>query len=411
MLEDLFELPAGHILTVSADGSQKMERYFFFEEEEEQDETLPDDEWIKIFKEKFKDAVCERLPDNEEVGLFLSGGLDSSIIAAELVKHYKRPLKTFSIHFGSDLPNELEFASAVAKRLGTDHEEVLIKPQDFLPRMRQMIWYLDEPIGDPITMPNFELSRHVSRSLRWVYNGEGGDPLFGGPKNFTMLLHHWYGGIERENNFRERMYLASYRRCYSDLERLLTPDWKKQFCFTEDLESILTPYFNCERPKSFLNKLMSINIRLKGAHLILPKVERMTGAWGLTPLSPLFDEELLRLSFRIPPKMKLRHGTEKIILKEAFRDELPAEVIDRPKSGMRVPVHYWFKGELQRYARHILSPQKLSAAGIFDPERVKQLLDYSIEEGPGRYGLRLWMIITFEIWRRGGGAFAPFQNY
>ena len=149
-----------------------------------------------------------------------------------------------------------------------------------------------------------------------------------------------------------------------------------------------------------LNKLMSINVRLKGAHLILPKVERMLAASGLTPLSPLFDEDLLRLSFQMPTKMKLRHGVEKWALKRAYENDLPREVIDRPKSGMRVPVHYWFRGELKRRARRTLAPGVLRQENIFDPERVRQWLRYDTDEGPGRYGMRLWMLMTFELWRR-----------
>jgi len=215
-----------------------------------------------------------------------------------------------------------------------------------------------------------------------------------------MLLEHWYGGIERGKRFRERAYLASYRRCYDDLRQLLNPDWLRQIDFERDLENILTPFFNGERPTRFLDKLASINIRLKGANLILPKVERMTGAWGLTPLAPLFDEDLIRLSFEMPAHMRLSGGVEKVLLKRAYAGDLPHEVIARPKSGMRVPVHFWFQKEMRRYARKILSPRNVRNVGIFNPERVRQILDYNIEGGPGRYGLRLWMLVTFDIWRR-----------
>jgi asparagine synthase (glutamine-hydrolysing) len=167
-----------------------------------------------------------------------------------------------------------------------------------------------------------------------------------------------------------------------------------------DLEALLTPFFQTAQPMPFLHKLMALNIRLKGAHLILPKVERMTGAWGLTALSPLFDERLIRLSFALPPRLKLAGGIEKLILKRAYAHDLPQAVITRPKSGMRVPVHFWFQGEMRRYARHLLDPRQIRKAGIFDASRLYQLLHYNLEEGHSRYGLRLWMLITFEIWRR-----------
>ena len=110
-----------------------------------------------------------------------------------------------------------------------------------------------------------------------MFNGEGGDPVFGGPKNIPMLIQHWYGGIERGPLFREQAYLASYCRAYDDLEDLLTPEWRKQYSSHDALEGLLTPFFQARQPENFLDKLCAINIRLKGAHLILPKVERMTG--------------------------------------------------------------------------------------------------------------------------------------
>jgi asparagine synthase (glutamine-hydrolysing) len=407
MLEDLYELPAGHVVVFSP--GQKTHppaprRYFFFEnvpEKAKQDHNDADDmNWVERFSKTFAAAVEERLPRDEPVGVFLSGGIDSSIVASEVALRHRGPVKTYALHFGTKYPNELAFARAVAERCGTDHEEVFIHPKTFVPHLRQIIWYLDDPVGDPVTMPNFELSRHAAKEVRWVFNGEGGDPCFGGPKNVPMMLHHWYGGIKRGKQFRERMYLASYRRAYDDLSRLLTPDWQKEIDFNSHLIGVLKPFFQCRTPPDFLHKLIAINIRLKGAHLILPKVERMTGAWGLTPLAPLFDERLVKLSFEMPGRMKLSGGVEKIVLKRAFANRLPPEIIARPKSGMRVPVHFWFKGELKRYARKILGKKSIKNTGIFDPERVRHLLDYNTPEGRARCGLRLWMLITFEIWRR-----------
>ena len=398
MLQDVFELPAGHRLYFDGKSAPRLHRYFRFEEEEKEDR--PDLHWIKEFGKTFSDAVSERLPEGEPIGLALSGGIDSSVVAAEVCRQTDRPLKTYAIHFGRSYPHELDFARIVAERCNTEHEEVLIRPKDFLPRLRKIIWHLDDPIGDPITVPNYELAERISRDVRWVFNGEGGDPVFGGPKNLKMMLHHWYGGIERDRLFRERMYLASYERAYDDLDRLLTPEWRAQYDSEEVLEGVLTPFFRCERPAGLLDKLMAINIRFKGAHLILPKVDRMMGAWRLTPLAPLFDERLIRLSFRMPPTMKVAKGVEKVVMKRFYQGIVPNEVIERPKSGMRVPVHFWFQKEMKRYARHILSPENVKEVGIFQPERVKQLLEYDTKEGTGRHGLHLWMLIMFEVWRR-----------
>lgn len=399
ILEDLYEVRAGHRIKCEGGSDPTETRYFCFEQIEQSDEAQSDDYWVERFRELFSSAVADRLPDAQPVGVFLSGGLDSSVVTAELMQQLGRPVKSYAIHFGHEYPNELEFARSVADMAGTDHQEVLVTPNDFLPRMRQMVWHLDEPIGDPITLPNYELASVVSKDVRHVFNGEGGDPCFGGPKNIPMLIHHWYG-VDRPENFREKAYLASYRRGYEEISRLLTPELQSEIDERRDLEGLVQPFFETNQPAGFLEKMLAINIRLKGAHLILPKVERMTGAHGIVPHSPLFDERLVRLVFQMPGRMKLNRGIEKVVIKQAYRDLVPKPVIDRPKSGMRVPVHYWFQREMRQYAKKLLSPKRVREVGIFDPKRVKQLLRYDTEEGPGRYGLRLWMLITFEVWRR-----------
>ena len=401
MLQGIKELPAGHCLTLGADGTVLTQRYFRFEDVQQDESSrvsLADS--VSQFRHEFSSAVSDRLAliGNDSPVVFLSGGLDSSVVAAELVRQSSRKVKTFSLHFGPQYPNELEYAREVAEMLGTEHREVLIQPKDFVGNLRKMIWHLDDPIGDPITMPNFELARHVGDECDFVFNGEGGDPCFGGPKNIPMMLLHWYG-VEQPPLFREHAYLKSYRRAHEELDHIFTPSFKEKLDL-EQLPALLTPFFDCETPQNYLDKLTTINIRLKGAHLILPKVERMLSASGVSPLSPLFSSEMVRFSFQIPSKMKLCRGVEKVVIKEAFKDLLPDRIIARPKSGMRVPVHFWFQGELKNYARKILGRSRIKRAGIFDHQRVKRLLNYSIEEGNGRYGMRLWMLLTFEIWRR-----------
>ncbi|MEL6340426.1 MAG: asparagine synthase-related protein [Myxococcota bacterium] len=405
MLEGVSELPAGHQVLIRHGTVPSPKRYFFFERAESAPESqsgtvVDEDEWVERFSRTLASAIHDRLPGTAPFGVFLSGGLDSSAVVAALARRLGPGIPTWSIHFGPNYANELDYAREVATRWGTDHEEVHIEPRHFLPRLRRVVWHLDDPIGDPITVPNFELARRASARVRWVFNGEGGDPLFGGPKNIQMLLHHWYGGIERGPRFRERAYLTSYRRAFDEISRLLTPEALSGISYERDLEAVLTPFFDSEPPRLFLNKLCAINIRLKGAHLILPKVERMLAANGVTSLSPLFDSRLIELSFAMPPTLKLRAGIEKVIIKRAFADALPDSVLKRPKSGMRVPVHYWFRKETRSYIRRLLSPRAVARAGIFRPERVKQLLDYNTDDGAGRYGIRLWMLMTFELWRR-----------
>ncbi|HEC84858.1 MAG: hypothetical protein DRR08_05075 [Candidatus Parabeggiatoa sp. nov. 2] len=138
----------------------------------------------------------------------------------------------------------------------------------------------------------------------------------------------------------------------------------------------------------------------EGQHLILPKVDRMLGANGFYSLSPLFDERIIELSFAIPSTLKLAGGDDKVIMKRAFKSQLPRRIITRPKVGMRVPVHFWFQNEMKSYMQHIFSRNAINRAGIFNYERIQKLMEYDIGEAQPRYGLKLWMLLTFEMWRR-----------
>ncbi len=143
-------------------------------------------------------VVHDYLPEGEPVGTFLSGGLDSSCITALAAKFHDAPIHTYSIHFGAECPNELEFSSLVAAHCQTEHHILEISFQEMWNRLPETMAFLDDPIGDPLTVPNLLLGRTAGKSVRVVLNGEGGDPCFGGPKNQPMLINALYGEVNRQ---------------------------------------------------------------------------------------------------------------------------------------------------------------------------------------------------------------------
>lgn len=400
MLIGLHELPAGHRLDVELDdGATTVTQFFDHHALRVVAEQRAERDWIAATRSAVETAVAERLPDDEPVVAFLSGGLDSSIVTAVAAAQRRAaglsPPTTLSLHFGAEHPNELEYARQVATLTRTDHHEVEVRADDLPGQLARMVWHLDEPIGDPVTIGNFALASTSASHARWVLNGEGGDPVFAGPKNLPMLLDHWYA-IDGDPARRAATYVTTWRRAGEDVDRLLHADLRGQIEPARDITAPVQPLLAATPRHSFLNTLMVTNMRLKGANLILPKVDRMLGAHGVTPLSPLFDPALIRLSLTMPPTLKLRAGVEKHVLKQAFAGELPAAVLARPKSGMRVPVHNWFQSELKPTADSVLSPRAVKRAGIFDPGRVRDLRRYRT----GHDGIRLWMLLTFELWRR-----------
>ena len=343
-----------------------------------------------------EEAVRRRLPPGEAVGAFLSGGLDSSLVVALAHQLHDAPVKTFSVSFGPDSPNELPFSSLVADHCGTEHRIVELSPSVVLHHLDDAIGALSDPIGDPLTVPNALLFREAAAEVGVVLNGEGGDPCFGGPKNLPMLLAELYGGGDPLG--RERSYLRAHLKCYDDLERMLTPGVRDALV-EAPLEALLTPLFDDPRWPSFVAKLQAINIALKGAHHILPKVDAESAPFGVLARSPLFDRAVVELSLAIPPQGKLRGSVEKYLLKKAVADLLPRAIVERPKSGMLVPVETWFRGPLLPAARERLL-DGLAGYGLVRRDYVEALLDGRLGGVRPRHGAKIWLLLTLESWLR-----------
>ncbi len=403
MFEDVRELQPGTVLTY-ANGNVSVTRHFLFEGLEWDGKHRPPEQpFVDQMREDLEESVreCCTLSKNPPA-VFLSGGIDSSAVLAVLANRLPDTrVKTFSIHFGKKYANENEYVSMMIDRYGTDHTWLEIQPKRFMRRMREIVWKLDDPIGDPITVPNYLISEEASKVTNLVLNGEGGDPVLGGPKNIPMLLAQLYGPLpgEASEDYLERNYLHSYRKCFSDLTHLLDPDVLRMSGGEDALLDIVRPFMKASSPKSFVNKLMSINIRLKGANLILVKVDKMSSANGILAMPPLFSKRVIENGMRCPAPYKLNGNVEKYVLKRAVADLVPAPILQRPKSGMMVPVRFWFQGEMRRYAKRVLSKRNLKQTGYFNADYARALLKYDKEEVQGaRHGLKLWMLVTFMLW-------------
>lgn len=402
MFEGIEELQPGSILCFRQ-GRATVRRHFRFEELETE-EPRPSGEYPQLVRTALERSVAECLAVSPQrpPAVFLSGGIDSSAVLAIAAR--QRPetaIPTFSVHFGSEYARENEFVQLMVDRYRTEHRWLEVRPSDFLAQLRDIIWRLDDPIGDPVTVPNYLLAQAAAQVADVVLNGEGGDPCFGGPKNLPMLLARLYGPLPGEpaGGWLERHYLQAFQRCYQDLEVLLDPALLRAAGGAAALVDLLEPYFQAERPRDFVNKLMAMNIRLKGANLILVKVEKMTAANGVLALPPLFARRMVAASMICPAGVKLAGAVEKSVLKQAVQDVVPAAIVARPKSGMMVPVRFWFQGDLRRYGEKLLARRHLQRYGFFNPNYVRRLLNYEMEGVPGlRHGLKLWMLITFLLW-------------
>ncbi len=358
-------------------------------------------------------VVGDCLPGRAPVGVYLSGGLDSSCVAALAARLHDSPVHSYSIHFGPECPNELEFSGLVAGHCGTTHHVIEITPEEMWDLLPETMAQLDDPIGDPLTVPNLILGRAARASVGTILNGEGGDPCFGGPKNQPMLLTQLYRPSYAPAAQGERAeqtesgegagasgaapdlvgaYLASFQKCAADLPRLLRAEvWEE----VRAEPSVFADAFNS--PGSYLNNLMFVNTRFKGADHILTKVNNLTRAAGLRGHSPLFDDRVVELSLEIPPEYKLEGAREKAVLKAAVADLLPARILERPKSGMMVPVQRWFRERWRRRAAALLLSRRARTRRFLDQGVVRDWLDYRGDVW-ARYGVKLWLLVSLELW-------------
>lgn len=349
-----------------------------------------------------REAIARRMPtDGRRVAAFLSGGVDSSAVVALMAEAGISPV-CLSVGFGYGQPNELAHARHVADHCGVEHRIIDVEPEDFIDLLPEIIWRLDDPLCDCITVPNFILAQQTAAEASVVFNGEGGDPLFGGPKNKFMILGEWYkpyGGYDRP-----RAYLASYHKFYPHYDALCTPDLRARGGGTEALCEMVAPYLDDPSTASFLNRLMKLNIRLKGGQNILVKVDKMLSCNAVRSASPLFDKRLTEYSMRIPPAAKRRGDVEKYAFKQAIDPLLPHAVVYRKKAGMGVPLNHWFrKTRLREYTRDILTSRRARERGYFQQPFVDSLLH---DDGPpqqfsrDRSGEMLWMLLAIELWHQ-----------
>jgi asparagine synthase (glutamine-hydrolysing) len=341
------------------------------------------------------ESVRVRMPEDGPVGVFLSGGLDSSLVTALAAAQAPGRVHTYSVHFGADLPNELAYSGLVAAHCGTHHHVIEVSARQVEDCLAATVRALDDPIGDPLTVPNLLLAGAAAKDVGVVLNGEGGDPGFGGPKNLPMLLHTLYAPEQS----REVAYLRAFQKCYDDLPRLLRPEVQATLRLAEPQEALLSPYLTAPRMAHYLNRLTYLNVRLKGADHILTKVSNLTRAAGLLGRSPLFDRRVIDAGFALPPAHKLRGAEEKVVLKRAVADLLPEAILTRPKSGMLVPVQRWFKGDLRPLATRLLLDRRARVRPYLNDAPIREWLAGRGNLWP-RHGVKLWLVLTLEAWLR-----------
>ncbi len=389
-----------------------------------------DAEYIDEWRELFRKSVELRLMADVPLGMFLSGGIDSSAIAAMMSTMVKEPIKTFSVAFNERDANELEYARLVAKTFGTDHHEITITPKQFFEALPDLVWHEDEPIGFLASVPLYFVSKLAAEHVKVVLTGEGADEIMAGYGRYAKALQLLNYG-EKYESVTPAFLRDAVRGGVATLPGVINRKLNRTFLSREaDIENLFFDNF-CVFPKAMQKKLFNRKTSEKFEnrnpyvrqnawlekcdaedvldkllyadtktylHELLMKQDQMSMAASIESRVPFLDHKLVEFTARMPREMKLRGNTTKWILREAMKGILPAEILDRPKMGFPVPVGNWFRGPFKHIVDEFVLGPRAAERGIFDPEFVRNLV---AKHNAGEdHDERIWSLVNFEIWQR-----------
>ncbi|MBO3459163.1 asparagine synthetase B family protein [Aetokthonos hydrillicola Thurmond2011] len=341
-----------------------------------------------------KDAIARQVSDTTEpVGVCLSGGLDSSIIAALLVQAGIK-VKAYTLDFGNYGIPEHPYAEQVAQYLQIPLVKVDASPRNISKALIPTVKALDLPFGDGVTVPLYLLVQRASQETEVIFNGENGDQLFGGWTNKPLIAAGIYQAEHPSKDNFIQQYLRTFHRLWgydayqADISELHAEDWLREA-------------LDAQYSDTLLHRLRRANLMLKGAQNIQPRATNIGLSQGLAVRSPFCDLPLTRWSFRLSGELILHGNCEKYILKRAVENWLPPEIVWRQKRGMGVPLTSWCLHEFWHQLGDWLKPSILRREGIFKPDIAVKIVNGELSAAitGRRIGEILWLLVMWELWR------------
>ena len=420
----------GHLMTWR-DGELKVRSYW--DVDFSKDETAPSDDklYVQQWSELFRESVRLRLMADVPLGMFLSGGIDSSAIAAVMSGMVTEPIKTFSVAFAEREANELEYARIIAELYKTDHHEIIVSPEQFFDALPRLIWHEDEPLAHPSSVALYFVSHLAAQHVKVVLTGEGSDELLAGYGRYRRTIWNLAIGQQYQKftpalareTIRKQIEMFPGGRLRQKLMRtflVLSPELEsiyydnfavfpapmQQHMFTRETNErigTIDPYVDLrrllERTKdlSLLDGLLYADIKTY-LHELLMKQDQMSMATSVESRVPFLDHKLVEFTARMPDTMKLRGGTTKYVLRESMKGVLPEKILSRSKMGFPVPIGSWFRGRFKSIVDEYVVSERALSRGIFAPEFVRDLV--SLHQAGEDHSERLWALVNFEMWQR-----------
>jgi len=428
MFEGIEKLPPASVLAVER-GKVRIRRYWRIPSAV--DSTVSETEWVERVRARVQESVRMQMVSDVPIGAFLSGGVDSSAVVGHMATQTSERIRTYAIGFAGTQAdayyNELPHASRVATLFGTEHHEIVVKP-DVVALLPRLIWHMDEPIADTAFITTYLVSEFARKDVKVILSGVGGDELFGGYRRY--LGNHYRRQFERLPAWLRQGAAAVGSRLPSDrhtpllnmmrlargfLESADLPFEQRYRSYVEvfpqaELEQLLTvngfarsdriaEAFGLAAGDDAVNRMLAVDAETQLPDDLLLLTDKMSMATSLECRVPLLDHELVELAAAIPERVKIAGGELKHVLKKALAPLLPQDILDRKKRGFGTPMGAWLKGELAPLQANLLSESSVRARGLFEPEQVTKLV--RAHESNRIDGTdRLLSLMNLEIWAR-----------
>lgn len=387
--------------------------------------------WIERVRARMDESVRMQMVSDVPIGAFLSGGVDSSAVVGYMARHSSQPIRTYAIGFeggeAEALYNELPYARQVARLFGTEHHEIVVKP-DVVGLLPRLLWHMDEPLSDTAFITTYLVSEFARRDVKVILSGVGGDELFGGYRrylgghyarkfqalpgwlrqaasstarhlpadrhskllNLMRLAKGFVGSAEMDADARYRSYLQVISR-EAIAQLLIDP--------VPQGEDRLASAFRGAGQADELNRLLAVDAETQLPDDLLLLTDKMSMAVSLECRVPLLDHELVELAASMPESVKIRGGQLKYLMKKALSPMLPDDILHRQKRGFGTPMGAWLKRELAPVLRHLLSPEVVARRGLLRQPAIDALMaDHEANRSDGTDALLAMM--NLEIWSR-----------
>ena len=429
IFKNTFKLQAGHYLEIELDRNEvkEVKYYDIVDYYNKPKLKISENDALEEIERLLISAFQYRMVSDVPVGVFLSGGYDSSIVAAILQKNSAQKIKTFTIGFHEKKYNEATHAHKIAAYIGTDHHEYYCstkEAQDIFPLLSDIF---DEPFGDSSAIPTTLVSRFARQQVTVALSADGGDEIFAGYAHYDQLIRIFgmfkiiprfarifSGNVLSKIPFRNIPLKSKKLQTSSKLSEILAAedDYKifdalsKHFSDRE-LKQFLTIKKQAPGPSQlfsringendFLNKALALDYKTYMVDDILVKVDRATMSVGLEGREPLLDHRIIEFVSQLPSHMKYHDGEKKYLLKKITHKYVPKELLGRPKKGFAIPVSDWLKTDLKEHLYFYISEEQLSKHNYVNIPEAIRLRDNFIAGKEG-YEIKIWLIIMFQMW-------------